>query len=154
MTTELLSTTDITHVIQLAVAPVFLLTAVATIINVLSTRIARIVDRMRALEERLFRMTPEERPSTQAELALNTRRLRLVYIAVTLQVLCAMFVGLFIVIAFSATFLSINLSQLIAGLFIAAMLSFIGALGVFLYEIFLAVTSARRKATADTVCTR
>ena len=44
---------DISHVIQLSVAPVFLLTAIGTILGVLSSRLARIVDRARALNERL-----------------------------------------------------------------------------------------------------
>ena len=42
----------IAQVIQLAIAPVFLLTAVGTIIGVLSNRLARIVDRTRVLEDR------------------------------------------------------------------------------------------------------
>jgi hypothetical protein len=43
----------ITNNIQLALAPVFLLTAVATLINAISTRLARSVDRMRAIQHRI-----------------------------------------------------------------------------------------------------
>ena len=43
----------ITNNIQLALAPVFLLTAVATLFNAISTRLARTVDRMRAIQEKI-----------------------------------------------------------------------------------------------------
>jgi hypothetical protein len=43
----------ITNNIQLALAPVFLLTAVATLLNAISTRLARTVDRMRALQQNI-----------------------------------------------------------------------------------------------------
>jgi hypothetical protein len=48
---------EIAHVIQLSIAPVFLLTGVGTLLNVLSGRLARIIDRARVLEQRLE--TPE-----------------------------------------------------------------------------------------------
>ena len=44
----------ITNNIQLALAPVFLLTAVATLINAISTRLARTVDRMRAIQQLIY----------------------------------------------------------------------------------------------------
>ena len=50
---------DIGHVIQLAIAPVFLLTGVCTMLMVLTNRLARIIDRIRVLEDRL-----EHRPTT------------------------------------------------------------------------------------------
>ena len=104
---------DITHVIQLAIAPVFLLTAVGTIIGVLVNRLARIVDRIRVLEEMLRIANPEELKKEQAELALLARRLRLIYLAVTCAVFCALFVGLLIIVAFIDAFMSINLAQMV-----------------------------------------
>ncbi len=130
---------DIGHVIQLAIAPVFLLTAVGTIISVLVNRLSRIVDRIRVLEEMLRFANPEELIKEQTELALLARRLKLIYLAVACAVFCALFVGLLIIVAFIDAFMSINLAQLVGLLFVFAMLSFIGSLIVFLREIFLAV---------------
>ena len=130
---------DITHVIQLAIAPVFLLTAVGTIIGVMVNRLARIVDRIRELEQMLKHANPEELKREQTELALLARRLKLIYLAVTCAVFCALFVGLLIIVAFIDAFMSINLAQMVGVLFVFAMLSFIGSLIVFLREIFLAV---------------
>jgi Protein of unknown function (DUF2721) len=130
---------DITRVIQLAIAPVFMLNAVGAIMGVLANRLSRIVDRMRALEEP-GRNEPARDPGlTMAELAVLERRMRLVYIAIGLAVICALFVGSLIAIAFVDAFLKVDLSALVALLFIAAMLAFIGSLLGFLREIFLAV---------------
>jgi hypothetical protein len=136
---------DVTRLIQLAVAPVFLLTAVGTIIGVLSTRLGRAVDRSRTLEDRLRQLQPDGQKTVRAELGLLDRRVRLVYGAIVLAVLCALFVGLLIAVAFVDAFIEIDLSKFIGLLFIAAMLAFILSLMVFLREIFLAVSSARNR---------
>jgi hypothetical protein len=133
---------DITHVIQLAIAPVFLLTAVAAIIGVLSNRLARIVDRIRVLEERQPATENPER--LLRELDLLDRRLRLVYLAVACAVSCALLVGLLIVVAFFDAFVKLDLTKIIGALFVLAMIAFITALVVFLREIFLAVNTAHR----------
>jgi hypothetical protein len=136
--------TDVTRLIQLAVAPVFLLTAVGTIIGVLTNRLGRVVDRIRALEEKLPGFSLEQTKATNEELGILNRRMRLVYVAIVSAVFSALFVGLLIASAFIGAFLSVELSALIGILFIAAMLAFIGGLVVFLREIFLAVVSIRR----------
>jgi hypothetical protein len=134
---------DVARLIQLAIAPVFLLTAVGTMIGVLSTRLGRAVDRSRTLEDRLRQMQPEGQKLAREELALLSRRVRLVYGAIVLAVICALFVGLLIAVAFVDAFIEIDLSKFIGLLFIGAMIAFIFSLLVFLREIFLAVTSAR-----------
>lgn len=135
---------DITHVIQLAIAPVFLLTAVGTIIGVLVNRLARIIDRIRVLEDMLRDANPEQLKKEQDELALLARRLKLIYLAVTFAVFCALFVGLLIAVAFVDAIASIKLAKVVAMLFVLAMLSFIGSLIIFLRELFLAVSSTRK----------
>src|SRR5437762_13655984 len=82
---------DVTRLIQLAVAPVFLLTAVGTIIGVLSNRLGRAVDRSRTLEDRLRQLLPEGQKAARAELNLLSRRVRLVYGSIVLSVICALF---------------------------------------------------------------
>jgi len=134
---------DVARLIQLAVAPVFLLTAVGTMIGVLSTRLGRAVDRSRTLEDRLRQMQPEGQKLAREELAVLSRRVRLVYGAIVLAVICALFVGLLIAVAFVDAFIEVDLSKFIGLLFIGAMVAFIFSLLVFLREIFLAVTSAR-----------
>lgn len=135
---------QITHVITLAIAPVFLLTAVGTIIGVLANRLARIVDRIRVLEERLHELGLEELKPARGELANLRRRLRLIYSAVASAVFCALFVGLLIIVAFIDAFMAVNLAIVVGVLFILAMAAFIVSLVVFLREIFLAVANTRQ----------
>jgi hypothetical protein len=132
---------DITHVIQLSVAPVFLLTAVGTILNVLINRLARVVDRARRLGERLEEVTEKARPGIEAELRVLARRRRFVNYAITLGTTAALLVCLVIAVAFLSFILHADFSGALAGLFVAAMLAFIGALVLFLREIFLAVAT-------------
>src|SRR5437660_10965332 len=135
---------DVTRLIQLAVAPVFLPTAVGTIMGVLSTRLGRAVDRGRALEERLRQLQPAGQKAARQELDLLSRRVRLVYGSIVLSVICALFVGLLIAVAFVDAFIDIDLSKFIGMLFIAALLAFILALMVVLREILLAVPISRK----------
>ncbi|MGC2518948.1 MAG: DUF2721 domain-containing protein [Burkholderiales bacterium] len=135
---------DITHVIQLAVAPVFLLTGVGTILAVLTNRLGRAVDRGRVVEKLLPQLAGEALGAAHEELVLLARRTQLIYSAIVLAVVCALFVCLLIAVAFIDAFIAANLSRMIGALFVMAMLALIGCLVVFLREIFLAVTSARR----------
>ena len=135
---------DITHVIQLAVAPVFLLTGVGTLLVVLTNRLGRAVDRSRVVENLLPASTGEGLAAAHDELKLLARRTQLIYAAITLAVFCALFICLLIAVAFLDAFVAANLSGAVGILFVLAMLALIGCLVVFLREIFLAVTSARR----------
>jgi hypothetical protein len=134
----------IAHVIQLAIAPVFLLTAVSTLLMVLTNRLGRSVDRSRVLEKLLPDLAGEARAAPIAELNLIARRIRLIYTAIVLAVICALFICLLIAVAFIDAFIAIDLAKLLGVLFVLAMLALIGALVVFLREIFLAVTSVER----------
>jgi hypothetical protein len=141
--------TDITHVIQLAIAPVFLLTAVGTIIGVMSTRLGRAVDRIRLLEERLRGMNEADAKEAHRELSLLARRMRLIYISIGLAVICAIMVSMLIAITFIDAFLAVDLSRVVGVLFVVAMFAFIGSLIIFLREIFVAINNTRYKLGKD-----
>ncbi len=134
---------DIAHVIQLAVAPVFLLSGVGVTLTVLTNRLSRIVDRARSLEDRLSAAPPSEAAGLHRELATLHRRAQLINRALTLSTTCALFVCIVIATLFVGAFLGLDLSGVVALLFVAAMLAFIGALVSFLREIFLATANLR-----------
>jgi hypothetical protein len=133
--------TDISHVIQLAVAPVFLLTAIATLITALNTRLGRIVDRRRVIQDRLQTRTPGEVNATEWEFRQLARRGRHAYHAVFFSVLAALLVCLVVAGAFLGALLGIDIARTVAALFIAAMLAMIAGLSLFLREVYLAVRS-------------
>ena len=131
----------VARVIQLSVAPVFLLTAVSTILGVLGTRLGRVVDRARVLVDRISSSQPPVRQSYEEELALLLRRRRLVNRAITSGVCCALLICVLIACAFVGAIVGADFSRPVAVLFIAAMLAFVCALLFFLREIMLAVAS-------------
>ena len=132
---------EIARVIQLAVAPVFLLTAIATLVATLNNRLGRIVDRRRALLERSPEShSADEANTTPIELALLSRRVRLIYLAIFSAVLGALFICLVVASAFLAALISYDLSRLVAGLFILSMLALVVTLSLFLREVYLAVS--------------
>jgi hypothetical protein len=139
--------TDITRVIQLAIAPVFLLTAIGTLIAVLNVRLGRNVDRRRGIEEEL-RGTAEktdEQRAGQRELRLLARRIRLIYFAMLSAGLGALLVCLVVAGAFIGALVAVDISREVAVLFILAMFAVIGCLSMFLREVFLAVTAGGHK---------
>lgn len=132
---------EFSHVIQLAVAPVFLLTAVGTLLMVLTNRLGRAVDRRRSLEARLMPDTiAEDRERIAAEMGMITRRVTWIYRAIVSAVLCALFICFLIALAFVDAFVAGNFARSLAVLFVLAMVALIGALLMFLREIFLAVS--------------
>jgi len=141
--------TDITHVIQLAIAPVFLLTAIGTLIAVLNIRLGRNIDRRRLMEEELRgssedKQTDEQR-ARQRELRLLARRVRLIYFAMLSAGLGALLVCLVVAGSFVGALVAVDISREVAVLFILAMFAVIGCLGMFLREVYLAVTTGRHK---------
>lgn len=134
---------DITRVIQLAVAPVFLLSSQGTFLAVLSTRLGRIVDRARVIVERVASSTGPSRERAAAELALLLRRRFLVNVAITFGTTSALLVCVLIASAFVGSIVHRNFAVAVATLFILAMLAFIGGLLTFLAEVMLAVGNVR-----------
>jgi len=134
---------EIAGVIQLAVAPVFLLTAIGTVIAALNIRLGRAVDRRRDLEAEFPSLPAEEQRSAREELAIIARRIRFVYFAILAAVTSALFVCLLIAGAFLGAFVRADLSYTIGALFVFAMLALIACLLLFLREIFLAVSTPR-----------
>lgn len=130
--------TDITKVLQLSLAPVFLLTAIAAILNLLGTRLARIVDRGRALNDRIAAMSdPEKSEPMLRELERLIRRRQFVNRALTAGTSAALLVCALIVTAFVGAMLGFNASYLIAGLFILVMAAVVITLVMFLREVLL-----------------
>ncbi len=132
---------DISHVIQVSVAPVFLLTSIGTILGVLSARMARIVDRVRALYERLEVAPADRVVGIHAEMHTLARRRHLVNMAITFGTTAALLVCVSIAAMFLGAVLKANVAMAVASLFILAMAAFVAALVFFLREVLLAVRS-------------
>jgi hypothetical protein len=129
------------EVIQLAVAPVFLLAGVGATLNVLATRIGRIIDRARAMEEQLEAAPSAAALALHARLTVLSRRAALISRAIGLCVLCGLLVSLVVAGLFVGSALRIDLAIPIAVAFVVALLSLATAMVFFLREVFIATDS-------------
>ena len=129
----------VSHAIQLAVAPVFLLTAVAATIGTVAGRLARIIDRARRLEDRI-EAAPPEKPMTAAYDELTRLRQRgiLTNISIALLTLCAILIGLTIVALFIGETTELQSFRLATISFLSGVSCFMLALLCFLTETLLA----------------
>jgi hypothetical protein len=124
----------IAQTIQLALAPVFVLVAIGNIMNILSTRLGRIVDRSRHLVERHSETTDAEHDAIVREMRLVDRRIHLIGRAILLLVLAGLSIGLTVVLLFIEDFAAINLKPYVATTFILSLGLLMGALLLFLRE--------------------
>lgn len=132
---------SVAQVIQLAVAPVFLLAGIGATLNVLASRIGRIIDRARIMEERLHTASPELSDELHDRLRMLSRRATLINRAIALCVLSGLLVSLVVAALFVSSSLRIDLATPIAIAFVIALLSLAAALVYFLREVFIATAS-------------
>ena len=134
---------DIAHLIQVALTPIFLISAIGVTLNVLTSRLARIVDRARAMEERLLAQHSDPRRELHAQLAVLEQRAGYINTAITCIIVSALFISLVVVMLFVNAFLRWDLSVFIACMFILSMLALATALLSFLIEVRIATKTLR-----------
>jgi Protein of unknown function (DUF2721) len=134
---------DIAHAIQLALAPVFLLSGIGVLLGVLTNRLARIVDRARKVEESLLQADGASSEESRGQLRVAARRARLINLSITLSTVAALLVALVVALIFASTFAPINLATSVAILFVLAMVALVGGLMSFLFEVRVATEALR-----------
>jgi len=137
------TTGTVAQVIQLAVAPVFLLAGIGAFLNVCAGRLARIVDRARGLEPRILASRGDEHDRLLSELRVLDRRMGLVSQAIFLCVLAALLICAVVVLLFAGSLIGAQLGTAIALLFIASMVSIGVGFAVFLFETRIGSRSVR-----------
>jgi hypothetical protein len=135
----LTNSADLANIIGLAVAPVFLLAGVAGFLNVMSSRLGRIIDRARIVERRVLRLKTDDRlESSKLELGILWRRVKIINWSIGLCTASGLMVCALIVTLFVGNFWGLNVGGMVAGLFVLALLILIAALLLFLKEVQLA----------------
>ena len=132
---NLTNVTTVAHVIQQAVAPVFLLSGIGSILTILSTRLARVIDRFRKLNE--HEGGDKDQQNFHEETPTLSSRARWLHWSISLCTLSALCICLLIATLFIAVALSIDLSNIESALFVLAMLGLILGLLCFLRDIAL-----------------
>jgi hypothetical protein len=134
---------SIAHDIQLALGPVFLLTGIASIHNVLTNRLGRVIDRARRLESELVDYDPAARARAIAEISILGRRTAAAHWAIGLCTCSALFVCVVVALLFVDNFVPFSATTTVAALFIVAMALLIAGLLLFLLEVQVAMKSVR-----------
>lgn len=138
------SVTDLANIIELSVAPVFLLAGIAGFLNVISGRLGRIVDRARVVEKRVNKLLKEEHAATsRVELIVLWRRVNLINWSIGLCTAAGLLVCTLIASLFIGGFWNLNIGALIVGLFVLALFLLIVAQMLFIKEVQLATRTMR-----------
>ena len=134
---------DLSDAIQLALAPVFLLTGIAGLLNVMTSRLARIIDRARQLSDWVPVPSEAAADVVDTELAVLDRRRHFTSAAITSCTLAALLVCVVIAALFFEVMVAAPLQWFVALAFTAATLALIVGLGFFLREVHLATQTVR-----------
>lgn len=141
--TPTLSVSTVADIIRLAVAPVFLLSGIGAFLNVLASRLSRIVDRSRDIEPLLLESRGLEHDRWIRELQLIDRRMTLVSWATFLSVFSAVLTCLLVALLFAASLTKTHFGTAIALLFIGAMMTIGIGFAIFLVETLVASRAVR-----------
>jgi len=133
----------IQHAIQLAVAPVFLLSGVAGLLAVMASRLARIIDRARDLEQKWALLDEKALKRAKVEITILEHRRRQASWSINCCGGAAFLVCIVIVTLFFEEFFATDLKWLAGAEFVAAMIALLGGLSCFLREIYLATYTGR-----------
>lgn len=133
----------VAQIIQLAVAPVFLLAGIGAFLNVCAGRLSRIVDRARTVEPLLLAARGSEHDRRLDEIRVLDRRMALVSWAIFLSVLAAVLICLVVILLFAATLTGWHVGTEVALMFIGCMISIGLGFAVFLFETRLGSRAVR-----------
>lgn len=143
---DIFTSIDISSAVQQALAPVFLLTAIGGMLNVMVHRLSRVVDRARHLESQIAGYPTERRRIAIDDLAVLAKRMAAANWAIALCTMAALLVCVVVALLFLEELLGWRLQIGIAWLFVAATLLLTGGLSLFLWEVQLALRSVRVRA--------
>ncbi len=133
----------IVEAIHASVSPVFMLTGIGALLNVLAGRLSRVVDRARDREDRHAATAPEDRAQIVWELRLLARRMSIINVALFLAVASAVATCTVVALLFIGALTHFRVGHVVAVAFIAAMSLLIAAFTSFLVEVRLSIRAIR-----------
>lgn len=132
-------TARVQQIVQLSLAPVFLLAAIGAVLNVMNVRLIWIVDRVNAIESGTAERRADE------ELAALRRRQKFASLAINLSSVAALIICLVIALMFISAFIRPAIGSLVAICWVGAMVLVIGSLIFFMRETQIATASAKER---------
>ena len=133
----------IAQTIQLAVTPVFLLVAIGSLLNVFTGRLARIVDRVRMLEDDVLTAEEARRREEIGELSVLSRRMSLCQWAIAMCTLSAVLVCLMVMVLFAAATAALDFTWPVTVLFVMVTAALTLGLSLFFIEVSVATRTVQ-----------
>lgn len=133
------SVTSLARAIQLSVSPVFLLTGIAGLLNIFTGRLARIIDRVRVLQQAQERLDPAQSDALERALTIQRHRTFLIHRAILCTGVTALLVAGVVAVLFISAVAALDLAVIVVPIFVLAMLFLILGLVFFLLEVQLAI---------------
>jgi hypothetical protein len=133
----------IVQTIQLALAPVFVLVAIGNILNILSTRLGRVVDRARILQSMHVETQGPEHDMVVREIRVVDQRIKIITQAIRLMVLSGLCIGITVVLLFFEGLTAFDLNLIAAITFLISIVLLLAALVLFLRETQIAAEALR-----------
>ena len=130
-----MSVAELMPVLQMAIGPVVLISGVGLLINSLTNRMGRVVDRGRLIVGSLRDAPDQNRDTVSHQLKILSYRARLLRRSILFAVLCMLFDALLIITTFVIAALKVEMGWAIALLFAGALISLVVALVIFLQEL-------------------
>ncbi len=138
-----ISVSELIPVLQVAIGPVILVSGVGLLLLTMTNRLGRVIDRSRTLWRELQGMPEEARPTVRGQLAILTRRAETIRWAITLASLSVLFAAVLVIVLFFTALLRWEDAWLIGLLFGACMLTLIGAMIAFIYDVNQSLAALR-----------
>ena len=139
--------TELIPVLQVAIAPVILISGVGLLLLSLTNRFGRAVDRTRQIHGQMRQTPASDRPQLANQVEVIYRRARLIQFSIVMGALSALFAALLIVKLFLTALLKWGLAALISVFFIACMLSLVVSLVTFIMDIRLSLIALKLELT-------
>jgi len=139
-----LQTENVAKLIQLALGPVFLISGVGITLNMLTSRLARVVDRARTLEsQRESTANDKKLAAIDEDLRVIFRRARYINSAIALGTTSAFLTALVVTLLFASEFTPMSVGAVIAAMFVASMVCLSISFLLFLVEVRIATKALR-----------
>ncbi len=139
--------TELIPVLQVAIAPVILISGVGLLLLSLTNRFGRAVDRTRQIHGQMRQTPASDRPQLANQVEVIYRRARLIQFSIVMGALSALFAALLIVTLFLTALLKWGLAALISVFFIACMMSLVVSLVTFIMDIRLSLIALKLELT-------
>jgi hypothetical protein len=125
--------------LQLAIGPVILISGVGLLLLCMTNRIARVVDRARLVAADCEIVGDDELETCYAKLAILSQRARILRSSIAMAAFSVLLVAVLVIMLFCGALFRVEIASVVIVLFVGCMLSLIGSLGLFIWDVNLSL---------------